>query len=719
MLFFIWWAFADRNLPGVNIITRTQWWADETRRYESQPTYQSILTQRKSYEEYLLRLKEQDLTKYIDLKKKDYDAEQKLQTQNNYLSNNFLNEVKLDKVVDEETGNALRWPNKYKYDKDRIVIHHTAASYDNQNSKEEIMAYIRNTYKYHAFTRAWGDIWYNFLIDKYWNIYEWKAGWEGIVAAHSSWNNASSIWIALIWNFEIQEPTTQQLQSLKTLLVALSKKYKIDPYEEVTYHKESDASPYLKDYDNDSIVWHKDTGFTACPWRYLYDKLDMLKKYVSDELNWNSTSLIDSWWTEILQVKNLPGRYIVWLWVSDYVLKTSISASGELSCSSNDLSVKILWCTIVDWKLEIQLRYQKALATWKKSIFVVNGSNRYQIVASMVWLKDIPAMIENMKKSYYATSWTQPATTRMNKIEYKVSLQEAKELMNKNLNVLLYEASTTLDKWTFTCKAKCTVWVDSVQIKNITSIEVNPLNNSLEIELDWKPYDAKNLHIFNNTTLVIDNYKRASYAWIWWSEFSGDIVITKDAYKDLATSNYKTKYVLINQVAFDDYMRWIAEMNDQQEYQKIKAMALVIKSYTLFYASGKNIHPSIPSWTQYNAVDDARIFQKYVGAWYQKTAKKWFQALKETEHEIIIYDNFVPILPYYNCSIWFTLSWLEKWWWQDTPYLQSQLDFEKCPTFNWHWVWLSGNGAQMLAKKWVPYKTIIQYYYTGVKIEKI
>jgi hypothetical protein len=41
-------------------------------------------------------------------------------------------------------------------------------------------------------------------------------------------------------------------------------------------------------------------------------------------------------------------------------------------------------------------------------------------------------------------------------------------------------------------------------------------------------------------------------------------------------------------------------------------MSLISKSYALFYMSPQNVHPNIPKLATYNAVDDPRIFQKYV-----------------------------------------------------------------------------------------------------------
>jgi peptidoglycan hydrolase-like amidase len=166
-------------------------------------------------------------------------------------------------------------------------------------------------------------------------------------------------------------------------------------------------------------------------------------------------------------------------------------------------------------------------------------------------------------------------------------------------------------------------------------------------------------------------------------------------------------------------MKWVAETNDQDSIEKIKAMSLIIKSYTLFYTNSKNIHPSVPENSQYTAIDDPRIFQKYVWAWFEKTVKKWYQALNITKNEIILYEDFIPILPYFNCSAWFTYSAKDKFWRIDTPYLKEQIDFYKCNNFNWHWVWLSWKWAELMANKWINYKKIIQWFYNWVKIHNL
>jgi peptidoglycan hydrolase-like amidase len=93
--------------------------------------------------------------------------------------------------------------------------------------------------------------------------------------------------------------------------------------------------------------------------------------------------------------------------------------------------------------------------------------------------------------------------------------------------------------------------------------------------------------------------------------------------------------------------------------------------------------------------------------------------LEVTKNQIVMYEWYLPILPYFNCSAWFTLSAKEKRWWNDTPYLQSLLDFDTCNDFAWHWVWLSWKWAERLAKKWMNYNDILQYYYSWTTITNI
>ena len=148
-------------------------------------------------------------------------------------------------------------------------------------------------------------------------------------------------------------------------------------------------------------------------------------------------------------------------------------------------------------------------------------------------------------------------------------------------------------------------------------------------------------------------------------------------------------------------------------------MAMISKNYALFYMNKENIHPNISADANYTAIDDPNFFQKYVWAGLEKTLTKRYQALEATNNEVVMYNSYLPILPYFNCSAGFTLSAEEKRWWNDTPYLKSVYDFDTCDDFAWHGVWLAGKWAERFAKQWMTYDQILKYYYDGINITKI
>lgn len=95
--------------------------------------------------------------------------------------------------------------------------------------------------------------------------------------------------------------------------------------------------------------------------------------------------------------------------------------------------------------------------------------------------------------------------------------------------------------------------------------------------------------------------------------------------------------------------------------EKTKVLALLTKAYALYYIGGSSVHPSIPAGVVYNAIDDPRFFQKYVGVTWEQKSKNWSSALAQTTNEYVVYHDILPILPYFHCSPGFTRSAREKW----------------------------------------------------------
>ncbi len=115
-----------------------------------------------------------------------------------------------------ENNFAPGWIPPY-YAVNRIVVHHTATSVDMANPANTVRAIWQN----HSYTRDWGDIGYNYLIDPFGNIYDGRSGMTGIRGNHAP-PNEGSIGISLLGDYSAQVPTQAALDSLAKLVAYLS-----------------------------------------------------------------------------------------------------------------------------------------------------------------------------------------------------------------------------------------------------------------------------------------------------------------------------------------------------------------------------------------------------------------------------------------------------------------------------------------------------------------
>lgn len=281
------YAQQNRDLQWVDIVSRAMRWADETWRQADSSGYKSIIDARKKDEEYMVQLKEENFNKRLAVKAQRYEASKKSSSLDNYLLDNYPTEFEVNSKIPTLWGYDLRRPLAYHNNKNAIIIHHTADEAPSDVSVYDEIQEIQRIYKFHAFTRWRWDIWYNFIIWPSGKIYEGRAGWPWVIWAHCMYNNSFSVWISLMWNFEVQEPSDAQIESLIKLSAAISKKYQIDPYDYNTYFAWITASIRK----NFAIVGHRDAGVTACPGKNLYDKLDYIRAQVAKLVDMDSVRL--------------------------------------------------------------------------------------------------------------------------------------------------------------------------------------------------------------------------------------------------------------------------------------------------------------------------------------------------------------------------------------------------------------------------------------------
>jgi hypothetical protein len=177
----------------------------------------------------------------------------------------------IETVYDDDDGDELLWPLEYPKEVKKVIVHHTATTDDLDDPEQA----IRAIYYYHAMTRGWGDIGYNYIIDQEGNVYEGRYGGEGVVAGHAGGYNTGSVGIALLGNYEEDPVPKEMVQSLTDLI-----------YETVQTHDiDAGSSSRFRGESMSNILGHSDVAATACPGEKVYELLEDIADIVDSSLN--------------------------------------------------------------------------------------------------------------------------------------------------------------------------------------------------------------------------------------------------------------------------------------------------------------------------------------------------------------------------------------------------------------------------------------------------
>lgn len=186
--------------------------------------------------------------------------------------------------------------------------------------------------------------------------------------------------------------------------------------------------------------------------------------------------------------------------------------------------------------------------------------------------------------------------------------------------------------------------------------------------------------------------------------------------------------LVVNDIDVENYMRGVAEVPEQDEGEKRKALAVVARSYIAYYIEGEEKKFSD---TRYNASDDPALFQKYLGYGFTKRSPKWQQALVDTAGMVLTYKGSVLKAAYSSCTDTNGLRKLpsEIGWggyfettkevYTKTPdplgVDEARSDKNQCG----HGVGLSGLGATNLAKGGETFTGILDYYYNAIAYARL
>ena len=163
-----------------------------------------------------------------------------------------------------------------------LVIHHTATS--NVLAPGKVWAdTVRAIWQFHAVSRGWGDIGYNYLIDPDGAIYEGRAGGDDVIGFHDAANHGS-MGVSLLGSFGGVPPTGAALNALTRLLIWKSGQRGINPVGSALYPGCRDACTTGNGVVA-TILGHRDVfGTTVCPGRAFYDLLPSIRSQIQTEV---------------------------------------------------------------------------------------------------------------------------------------------------------------------------------------------------------------------------------------------------------------------------------------------------------------------------------------------------------------------------------------------------------------------------------------------------
>ena len=164
-----------------------------------------------------------------------------------------------------------------------VVVHHTAGT--NSYSSGQSASIVRGIYYYHAVTLDWGDIGYNFLVDKFGTVFEGRSGSVAApagrmsIGAHARGVNTGTMGISMMGDYSTVSPSDAQLSSVGKMAGWFLKRAGISDvtgwaglHVWTTERYQAGSTISMP-----RILGHRDVGYTTCPGNVGYSKLGTIR----------------------------------------------------------------------------------------------------------------------------------------------------------------------------------------------------------------------------------------------------------------------------------------------------------------------------------------------------------------------------------------------------------------------------------------------------------
>jgi N-acetylmuramoyl-L-alanine amidase len=163
-------------------------------------------------------------------------------------------------------------------------VHHTAGS--NGYSRSHADDVVRGIFAYHTQVRGWCDIGYNFLVDRYGDVFIGRSGGitNDVVGAAQMGFNRGAFSVSMMGTFDTVAPPPVAIHALERLLAWRLDVAHVNP---LGRHSMTSSGGSTTRYTRGTTVrlhaisGHRDTGLTDCPGGRLYRLLPTIRRVVA------------------------------------------------------------------------------------------------------------------------------------------------------------------------------------------------------------------------------------------------------------------------------------------------------------------------------------------------------------------------------------------------------------------------------------------------------
>ncbi len=660
---------------------------------------------------------------------------------------------------ENDEGKTLFWPIAENRLVAKFVIHHTAENLEREQNRTpaELM---RAIYSYHTLTRGWGDIGYNFVIDRAGNVYEGRAGYERNqripVGAHVSYRNIGTVGIALMGNFQEEKPTEAQLNVLALLIADLSEQIGSDPLGESEFWGK--ITP--------NILGHRDLAVrghgTACPGKNMIDKLPDLRKKVAQVLE-----ILDRFKDQgvpkgldflskshaaphVQKVKKLiPNRKNGPIEVS---ITTTIPQLRRHERKSVNIRVKNT--STMDWPTGTAFHIQNVpdgttIDPFRSKDLIRRGrtGNFYSKINvkstanGTYHFKLVPQFLE---RKYFQTQVEQAAIEYTFRISGDTQLLRAKanrDLFTRQMTASVITRPTPIPKPTVKkdTPSKPTIphikiklagfdasfaeivgtksihlWHRDTKLDNIPSgtkiyVKYIPATKTLTVtagekEWHWSNGLPGNISFKTDGILRIENYRNPRFGQgkILYNSFRGALHLYPQ----------QGKLLVVNDLPLEEYLWGLGEEPSTEPETKRHVIHILARSYAKTYSGVKRKFKT----PLYDLEDDPRTSQLYLGYDWERYHTKQRELIAETAGQVVTQNGKTVIGPYFTQSTGQSVNpWASQYPWCRVR----ELPYDKGLTQKGHGVGLSGNTARVLAQQGKSVQEIIDYFFDGLTVKKM